>query len=125
MKLPGKPLTYEYLTGVSKRLQDKGYRESKWITFALYFVTKGYHVRLKASQSTVSKYVIVGHSRKGGYYKVRFSNHKANIRMEDLQDSDIYVGVGNKGTINTGQAIQLTEEWLSNVKSNTGISESR
>lgn len=82
-----------------------GYEVPKWIVLCETLIKEGWSVSLYASKSTFSKYVYV--EKENVKYKVRFSNHKANWQKEVCGDSDIYVGVGNRGVITTTQVLDF------------------
>lgn len=97
-------LTLSYLQQIKPSYISKGFPVPKWIQFAETLLQNGWKVDLQRSKSTVSKYLYISYG--GKTFKVRFSNHKANKNQERKQDSDFYVGVGNKGVITTEQLLE-------------------
>lgn len=98
-------LTLSYLEAIKPSYTKKGFPVPKWIQFAETMIKDGWKVKLHRSVTTVSKYIYI--SKNNQKFKIRFSNHKANKHSENNEDSDYYVGVGNKGIINTEKVIEL------------------
>lgn len=76
--------------------------EPKYFLFIKFALNYGYTVTLYDAQSTVSKYVTV-HNRKKKF-KIRWSNHKPNLKREMQGDCDFFVGVTNLGVTTTREA---------------------
>lgn len=100
-------LTLEKLEQKKPYYTRKGYPIPKWVVFAETMLKHGWKVSLHEARRTVSKYLHVKKrvDNKTTRYKIRFSNHKANYHTEHNGDSDIYVGIGNKGTITTEEVL--------------------
>lgn len=93
------------LEELKKQYKADGWPVPKWLQFCEAMLHDGWTVRVYRAQTTISKYVHITKGRKR--LKVRFSNHRASWRTEAVGDSDIYVGVGNRGTITTEQVIEI------------------
>ena len=103
-KKNGGRVTLEFLQERAERSMAAGYTKQKWIEFCETLLAEGYEIRLYEARQTVSKYVTV--SRDGHSFKVRFSNHKPIARREDAGDRDFFVGVANRKTTTTAQALE-------------------
>jgi hypothetical protein len=101
-------LTIEYLVGLEPSYIKQGYPVPKWIQFSKTLLNDGWTIRLHRAKTTFSKYLYINKGELS--LKIRFSNHKANRGAEDRNDSDYYVGVGNKGVITTEQLIIQIKE---------------
>lgn len=110
-----KELTLEILEGIKPSYIKAGYNIPKWITFSEELLKDGWSVKLYRAKTTVSKYLHV--IKEDREYKIRFSNHKPNKRMEETNDADFYVGVSNKGIITTESLLQKLKEGTENESS--------
>lgn len=106
----GMPITLAYLRARTKMLEGKGYDKPRWITFCEVMIEHGLSVYLKEAKSTVSKYIMVTGEAGARPFKVRFSNHRPNRKMQEREDSDFYVGVSNGKVATTNDAIAAVLE---------------
>lgn len=100
----GKPFTRGHLIHARERRKKSEYPEPKWIMFCETMLDEGMTLSIYESKTTVSKYIWV--SRGQLTVKVRFSNHRPNNVMQQVEDCDYYVGVSNGKVITTEQVIE-------------------
>lgn len=84
-----------------------GYGKQKWVEFCETMLDNGLKCSLYEARRTVSKYITVRDTT-GRRFKVRFSNHRPIKEREDANDCDFFVGIANKKTTTTAQAIVAT-----------------
>lgn len=91
-------------------LVRKGFPVSQWIRFCRAMLEAGLVPFVDEAKTTRSKYITVRRSnnKKGPGFRVRFSDHKARRNFETEGRCDLYVGMGNLGTITTDEAIERT-----------------
>ena len=97
----GRQLESLNLERVTRMIQNypSKYPTPKWLTFIYSALEDNWKVKLLRAQTTVSKYVFI---QKGSqHFKIRFSDHKPNPRIEEKRDSDFYVGLHNNGCVTT------------------------
>lgn len=102
-QIRGQRMDLRNLETISERHKAKGYPEPRWIFFCIQMISCGFTVNVHRAKTTKSKYVYV--TAMDRTVKVRFSDHKASAVQEEKGDSDLYVGIGNKECITTGEAI--------------------
>ena len=102
-------------TALQKRADysvQNGSQVQKWIQFCFIMMDEGFAVQVHEAETTFSKYITVydykNPKKRRKQFKVRFSNHRPNVRQERRNDSDFYVGVANDKTTTTEQAIAAT-----------------
>lgn len=82
----------------------------KYAVFMRKALEAGYSVKLRSYQETRSKYVTVFSGSKR--YKVRFSNHKPNKKLELEGACNYFVGVTNTGARTTDNAWEDMQQYF-------------
>jgi len=90
------------------------YGKAKWIIFAEELLKSGYKVSLYEAKTTVSKHLTVEKGNKK--FKVRFSNHRPNMRKELENDCDYFVGVTNFQVHTTEDALIAVNNYFNERK---------
>ena len=114
MKATNLRVTHEYLMRRDDDLKSRGYPTPKWIAFCRHFLDLGLRVRLYEARRSVSKYVTLERGKKARRktFKVRFSNHRPIRFREEKGDCDFFVGVCNRQTTTTEQAIEAAMQFF-------------
>lgn len=105
-KLQGKKVSLEYFKKIKPRYANKGFSTPKWIQFCEIMLERGWQVYVHEAVTTVSKYVFVVQGDRR--YKIRFSNHIPNKRMQAAEDCDFYVGISHaENALTTEQVLDI------------------
>ena len=97
----GQKYSVKELDRMTETLKERGWPESKWITFCRLCLDKGYEIYVHRSKSSKSKYIYVVNAEKK-VCKVRFSDHQS--ALEHTDDCDFYVGK-NKNFMIRGETV--------------------
>lgn len=112
-------IDHAYLDGRENALRHGGWPISKWILFCRECLNMGLHIGLYEAATTRSKYVYVLDAARSQRFKVRFSNHRPNVRAQEQEDSDFYVGVSNGKVTTTDDAlIEVRQRFNIGAKTN-------
>lgn len=96
-------ITRKMLDERAARCMAVGYEKQKWIIFCEILLEQGFKLSLYEARQTFSKYITIQRGDKT--FKVRFSNHRPNPKREAAGDCDFFVGVNNKTTTTTADAL--------------------
>lgn len=106
-------LTIEYLERLKPAYLKKNFPVPKWIVFSETLLRKGWKVKLYRAIHTYSKYLTI--TKRDRKYKIRFSDHRPNLKKEIENDCDFFVGRSNNQIITTEQVLEkiLGKGWQS------------
>ena len=106
-------VTRQYLDERRELLRQARQPISEWIEFCEHFIKRGYHVALRSTHNSRSKYVTLTYS--GRQYRVRFSDHP-ETHHGAFERTDFFVGVGDqRETTTTLDAIMAAERFFGDV----------